>query len=191
GPVAMVVDDAHWADHPSLLALLFAVRRLYADRVLALVVTRDDGALRLPEGLRKLVAGDLGMRLTLEGLAVAELQDLGAAGVGHALPEHLAERLHHHTAGNPLHTRALLEEVTVAALMTHDHPLPAPQAFSVLVLTRLAACPPDARRLIVAAAVLGMQCPLSRAARLREVDDALVALERAMEAEMLEIVQAT
>ncbi len=186
GPVAVVVDDAQWADDPSLLALLFALRRLYADRVLALVVTRDDGVLRLPEGLQKLADSDHGRRLSLAGLGVAEVEDLGAAVVGHALPKDLAERLHHHTRGNPLHTRALLAEVSVQTLMTDDNPLPAPQAFSVLVLTRLAACPPDARRLIVAAAVLGMQCRLSLAARLGEVDDPLVALEQAIEAQMLE-----
>jgi hypothetical protein len=32
GPLVVVVDDAHWADLPSLRALLFAVRRLVADR---------------------------------------------------------------------------------------------------------------------------------------------------------------
>jgi ATP/maltotriose-dependent transcriptional regulator MalT len=32
-PVLLVVDDAHWADVDSLRALLFALRRLVADRV--------------------------------------------------------------------------------------------------------------------------------------------------------------
>ena len=33
----VVVDDLHWSDQPSAQALLFALRRMQADRVLGLV----------------------------------------------------------------------------------------------------------------------------------------------------------
>ena len=39
-PVVVFLDDAHWADVPSLRALLFVVRRLVADRVLVVITTR-------------------------------------------------------------------------------------------------------------------------------------------------------
>ena len=45
-----VVDDAHLADTASLRALTFALRRLRADRVLALVATPEDDVGRLPNG---------------------------------------------------------------------------------------------------------------------------------------------
>jgi ATP/maltotriose-dependent transcriptional regulator MalT len=41
GRVLIVVDDAHWADAPSLRALLFATRRLVADRVMVVLTVRE------------------------------------------------------------------------------------------------------------------------------------------------------
>ena len=40
--VILAVDDANWADRPSLQALIFALRRLAADQVLTLIAVRDD-----------------------------------------------------------------------------------------------------------------------------------------------------
>ena len=54
------------------------------------------------------------------------------------------------------------------------------------MLARLAACPPDAERLVVAAAVLGNRCPLDLASRLAEIDDPLTALEQAIAAHLLQ-----
>jgi hypothetical protein len=50
-PVVLAVDDAHWMDASSAGALLFALRRLYADRVLVLIDGRADG-LSLNSALR-------------------------------------------------------------------------------------------------------------------------------------------
>src|SRR5919108_3860331 len=54
GPVVVVVDDAHWSDSASLHALAFCLRRLRADRVLALLAARAEELDRLPRGLRAL-----------------------------------------------------------------------------------------------------------------------------------------
>src|SRR5947199_10141175 len=40
GPVAILIDDAHWLDVPSAQALLFAFRRLVADPVAVIIATR-------------------------------------------------------------------------------------------------------------------------------------------------------
>jgi hypothetical protein len=42
-PVVVVVDDLHWSDELSARALLFALRRMRADRVLGLVAARTGG----------------------------------------------------------------------------------------------------------------------------------------------------
>ena len=47
----LVLDDAHWIDPPSAAALLFALRRLYADRVCAPIATRPGGEERGGPGL--------------------------------------------------------------------------------------------------------------------------------------------
>jgi len=44
GPVLCVVDDAHWLDDASADALLFAARRLQADRVALVFAARDADA---------------------------------------------------------------------------------------------------------------------------------------------------
>jgi predicted ATPase len=110
GPLILVIDDAHWADLPSLRALIFALRRMVADQLLALVVTRDDAVPLLPGGLRRLVTGHRGTVLRLAGLGEDELRDLAALlGVEGAGPTVRAARtLREATGGSPLHARALL-----------------------------------------------------------------------------------
>ena len=43
GPLALVVEDAHWLDTASSPALQFAVRRLSVERALLVVTTRGGG----------------------------------------------------------------------------------------------------------------------------------------------------
>jgi DNA-binding CsgD family transcriptional regulator len=186
GPVILVVDDASWADRESLQALAFALRRLRGDRVLMLLVVRDDLVERLPASLHRLLAGPAGARLRLGGLDVAELRALSRALGAGSLSERAAGRLREHTGGNPLHARALLEELPASALHHTGHPLPAPRSFRKLVLVRLAACSADAQALAAAASVLGTRCLLHLAARLAGLDDALPALEQAIHAHLLE-----
>jgi len=145
--VVLVVDDVQWADRPTLLALLFALRRLEADRVLALLAGREEARTNLPEGLVRLFADERGATMQLEGLEVTDLQALGAALTGTRLPAQLAQHLRQHTGGSPLHARSLLEEVPLEKLgQGADAPLPSPQSFSAQVLRRLAGCPPGAGR---------------------------------------------
>ena len=186
GPIVVVLDDAHWGDVPSLQALGFAVRRLRAGRVLTLLSVRDDSTDRLPASLRRPVTGRTTARLSLGGLGVDELRMLSTAVGAGVLSQRAAERLQEHTGGNPLHTRALLEEIPVRVLHHSALPLPAPRSFGMLVLARLAACPRDAERLVIAAAVLGTTCPLALAGRLAEVTHPLEALEQAAAAHLLQ-----
>jgi DNA-binding CsgD family transcriptional regulator len=187
GPVAVAVDDAQWADRASLLALLFAFRRLHADRVLAIIAIRDDSLRRLPEGLLKLFASAGGDTLRLSGLNATELQELAAGVVAEGLPLEVAKHLEEHTGGNPLHACALLEELPRDRLRrVTDAPLPSPRSFSLQVLSRLARCSRTSRRLLTAASILGLQCPLTLAQRLAGIEDPLAALEGAMAVRLLE-----
>jgi predicted ATPase len=69
--LVVVVDDAQWVDRPSLQALTFALRRLRAARVLAVLLTREVADPCLPEGLRRLLTDDRTLQISLGGLGAA------------------------------------------------------------------------------------------------------------------------
>lgn len=183
-PAVLLVDDAQWADIASLQAITFALRRLRADHVLAVLVIRSLAEDGIPVGLRRVLAEDRVGIVRLDGLSVAELRELSATMGVRRLSGRAAMRLRAHTGGNPLHARALLEQLPAEALDT-DLPLPAPRSFAMLVLARLAACRPDTEALVMAASALGMTAPLRTAAAVAELTDPLPALDQAVAAGLL------
>ncbi|HEY2005072.1 MAG TPA: AAA family ATPase, partial [Solirubrobacteraceae bacterium] len=94
-PLLCVVDDAHWLDRASAQALVFVARRLFAESVALVFVTREpsDELAGLPE-------------LAIEGLSSRDARALLGSALGVPLDEQLRERLVAETRGNPL---ALLE----------------------------------------------------------------------------------
>ncbi|MEU4804905.1 LuxR C-terminal-related transcriptional regulator [Actinosynnema sp. NPDC023587] len=107
GPVLCLVDDAQWLDRATSDAVLFAVRRLAADRVAVLFGARDTGfaAPDLPE-LRpaRLDAADAGRLLAERGLAPPSPAQVIARSAGNplALLEFAAAQREHHVAAGPL-----------------------------------------------------------------------------------------
>ena len=99
-PVLVLVDDLQWVDAPSAQAILFAARRLRADRVAVLVAYRSGEHLPVPTGgLSQLpVTG-------LDHETATELLSDRAPGLA-AL---VVDELHSSTGGNPL---AMLEIVS-------------------------------------------------------------------------------
>src|ERR1700722_15847218 len=82
----VVVEDLQWADLPSARALLFACRRLGADRVLVVFTGRPGAMAELGEGWARFVGSDRRASvLTLRGLDAGELgllcRRLGRAGL--------------------------------------------------------------------------------------------------------------
>jgi DNA-binding CsgD family transcriptional regulator len=94
GPVLVVVDDLHWLDPGTAMAVLFAARRLAHDGVALILATRGPS----PPG----TAIDGLELLRLEGLSPTEAAALLPTGIAEAVVEHLVAS----TGGNPL---ALLE----------------------------------------------------------------------------------
>ncbi len=186
-PVAVVVDDAHWADMDSLRSLLFAVRRLVSERVLVVLGLRGEDAARLPDGLRRLAGGRTGSTLTLKALPAADIHQLaGALGV-RDFSARAAQRLHAHTEGNPLFVKTMLAELPERRWRTWDLSLPAPRAFAAQVQRKLEACTAATRRLVEAMAVLGTTTPVPVAAALAGVPDLVAALDEASVLELLQV----
>jgi DNA-binding NarL/FixJ family response regulator len=156
-PLAVVVDDAQWADDASLAALAFAARRLHGDPVLLCLACRDDGVGRLPAGLVRRAA-DAGHHVALGALDVAAVGELARRAYGRPVSPVLAARLAGHTGGHPLHTATLLDELPYEAAAAEDPAgLPAPRSYATLVIAQVAACGSEAREVVEALAVLGLR----------------------------------
>ena len=110
--VVLTIDDLQWVDRPSSRALLFALRRLRADKVLTVISARAGGL--TDPGWSRFLGGDSRVtQIRLVGLNPSDLMELASAlGLG-SLTQRGAARLTAHTEGNALYCRALLEEIGV------------------------------------------------------------------------------
>lgn len=95
-PVVCLVDDAQWLDRASADAVVFAARRLDADRITMVLAARDDGEDPVAAGLPQ---------LSLSGLDDEHSRSLLATVAADLVPE-VRDRLVAEARGNPL---ALLE----------------------------------------------------------------------------------
>ena len=181
-PLVVVVDDAHWADLPSLRALSSAHRRATTEPVLVLLVTADE---RDDLGVHEFLAHQRGPTVRLDPLTAADVRALATRFAGLDLSPSAAQRLAEHTGGNPLHITELLREVPSETWLEWQPVLPAPRSVAVGVVARLRSCGPAARALVEAAAVLGGTLPFAEAAELAGVADPVAALDEASAAGLL------
>ncbi len=134
GPLAVVVEDLHWADPASSKALWCAALRLHADSQRC-------------------------SRILLSALTPEEVAAL-AGSAGTELTPHQAARLHRHTRGHPLYVCTLLAELSPAELRVADGDLPAPSTLTSSVTAGLSEVPERARRLAAAMAVVNQRTGL-------------------------------
>jgi DNA-binding CsgD family transcriptional regulator len=143
-PLVCTVDDAQWLDRASAQALVFVARRLLAESVALVVVTRDPGDEL--EGLPK---------LALEGLPTADARALLSSALRVPLDEQVRERLVAETRGNPLALLELPRGLTPAELAGGFGLLDAPGLSGRIedsFRRRLAGLPVDTQRLLLVAA---------------------------------------
>ncbi len=167
GPLAVLVDDAHWVDGPSAQALLFAVRRLVADPIAVLIAVR--------EGEPSLLDGSDLPTLRIGGLTTEDARALLTE-----LTPDAAERLHRATAGNPLALLELAADATDLALAPEGAPVLVSARISQAFLRRAGMLDASVRQALALAATSdsGDLLMLGRAASLLEIDlSALAAAE--------------
>jgi DNA-binding CsgD family transcriptional regulator len=168
-----VVDDAHWADDPSLHWLIYLCGRVSEAPIGVLVAARSGE----PE------SADLVDVLAVDRAArVHPLRPLGPAAVGALVRRQLAgaredfcRRCFELTAGNPLHLRALLAALETSGPQPDEADLvtgatTAARALERSVLRRLAAMAAPARALAEAVAVFEDDVPLDLAAALAALE---------------------
>jgi DNA-binding CsgD family transcriptional regulator len=166
-PLLLLLDDVQWFDVPSSEALRFALRRLHADPLAAIVAVREQHASLLD---------DSGIAtLTLGGLSESEARLLRPD-----VPA--ASWLTDVTGGNPLALLELMPETGELTLAPEGAPVLLSERISAAYLRRATGLAPDTRSCLLLAATSGggeLQL-LSRAAGVLGVEiDALAAAQDA------------
>jgi DNA-binding CsgD family transcriptional regulator len=146
---------------------------LNADRILAIFVSREEIQPETPLG--RLITGPYGHRLPIEGLNATAVKEMASLS-NRVLSAAQASVLQAHTGGNPLYLQALFAELPLGAGVDRQR-LPVPRTFATVALAALARSPEPSRRLVAAAAVLGMEARLADAARLGAVHAPVQAAE--------------
>ena len=176
-PLLVVVDDAHWADDPSLRWLIYLCGRISEAPIGVLVAARSG---ERDSDLVDVLAVDPAARVhavpPLGTGAVADLVRRRLAGAG----EDFCRRCFELTAGNPLHLRALLAALEPSRRLRGEPDLAAgattaARALERSVLRRLAAMGPSARALAEAVAVFEDDVPLDLAAALAALEPVVAA----------------
>jgi DNA-binding CsgD family transcriptional regulator len=174
-PTALVVDDAQWADEPSLRFLAYLTHRA-SDLPVTVLIGRRTGE-------REAHAGPLQTLAAQRGATRVRLAPLGAASVAELVRLRLPEATDafctacaHATGGNPFYVEELLRTIASEGVPPTDEGAAlvdtlAPEAVARSILLRLSRLPPAALALARAIAVLGRASPAS-AARVAEVDTA-------------------
>jgi DNA-binding CsgD family transcriptional regulator len=166
-PLAVLVDDAHWADGTSLGALAHIANRLEGVPVALIVACRSEESLPALDALRRQAAAH-GTLLQVPPLGAA-----AAAAVFRQFDpdadDALCREAHVVTGGNPF----LLYELARSRLTGHRSSLAAqsPERVTRELAARLSRLPDAAGRLAGAAAVLGDGAALRQAAALAGVAD--------------------
>jgi DNA-binding CsgD family transcriptional regulator len=170
-PVALLVDDAHWADLPSLRFVSFLGSRLDELAVLAVVAVRapEPGT---PELVQRL-ADDAAI-VRPSALSEEAVATLLRAELGERTRAELSRACHRATGGNPFLTRELIRELAMAgadpAVAALELGEVRPRSVSRSVLLRIGRLAPAAGRLARTLAVLGDGADLRLSAEHAELD---------------------
>ncbi len=182
--VLLVVDDIHWADEPSLQALLYVVRESRERRIMVCATecsgTAGAGWTTIkPDLLREPVAGSLPLR----GLSPTDSAHCLRIEAGRDLPDQLAREAFDMTAGNPFYLRELGRSLRGST----EDALRLPTSLRDVVRGRMTPRSTSAQGLLRAASILGERFTIAVAARLveRSISDCLAAVDEAIEAGLL------
>ena len=143
-PLLCIVDDGQWLDRASAQALVFVARRLLAESVALLLVTREPS--QELTGFQELVVA---------GLRNGDARALLGSAVRVPLDERVRERIVAETRGNPLALLELPRGLTPAELAGGFGLLDAPELSGRIedsFRSRLAGLPADTQRLLLVAA---------------------------------------
>jgi tetratricopeptide (TPR) repeat protein len=191
-PLAIVLDDLHWADVSSLRLVEFVAGGLRDAPLLLLGTYRDTEVgpdSPLGATLSALAREPTLERVHLRGLSPAEVAAYVANVVGHDADPALVGSLHDRTRGNPFFVAELVrllrtegrlgDDADATAVIADAHAVP--QGVRDVIRSRLAQLPDGAVIVLTAAAIAGRQFDLALITRVVDMpeDDVLDLVEAA------------
>lgn len=176
-PLALLVDDAQWADEASLEWLVHLARRLAGVPVL-IVATWRTGEPAAPE----LLADHLRRELTLlrpDALSHEAVRQLAQGDLGSAATERVSHECHRASGGNPFLLAALLRALASGAADLTEIEHVTLETVARSVRARIARLDVAAQPLAEAVAILGRDADLHHAAALARIspDEAVAAAD--------------
>jgi len=159
GPIALVVDDCHWADPPSLRFLAYVSARCDELGVLVIVTVREGEPSTVKELLGALRADARAILIEPASLSVGAVAQLVRCRLGAHADTDFCAACARASAGNPFLVRELIAELE----NEHVEPVAAsasrvesvrPESVSRAVVARLNRLGPDSRNLARSVAVL-------------------------------------
>jgi DNA-binding CsgD family transcriptional regulator len=181
-PVALFLDDLHWADNASI-ELLHYVGRGIADQSVLVLAAYAPQELDSARGLRGLVRGlqrsGVGEEIQLRGLTPQGVADMAAALLMGEVPPELTEVLDARAGGTPLFIEALVNTFIQGELLVHREQWTlsseaskiVPRGVSDLIGERLERIGHFDRRVLELVAVAGEAASHSLLKAVLEVDD--------------------
>ena len=180
-PLLIAIDDAHWADPPSLRFLCYLSGRLEGVALLAVVAARQaDGSVTAGDALAVVKREPTTRVLALKPLSVRATAELVEREYGERAEQEFALACHHASGGNPFFLHELVRALRVdgiapshaeVARVTEEGPATVARS----TLTRVAALSPDAAPVARALAVLGGEAELRHVVVLSSLGESKVA----------------
>jgi class 3 adenylate cyclase/tetratricopeptide (TPR) repeat protein len=175
-PLILVFEDLHWIDRDSRAVLDHLVEHLADARILLLASSRPEDRLRWEERAHA-------TEIRVDPLAPTSARELLSALLGaDASLDVLKELLVERTGGNPLfveetlralvETRALTGEPGAYRLAEPIHAIHVPASVQAVLAARIDRLPPEEKRLLQAAAVIGHDVPVTLLQALAEAPEA-------------------
>jgi DNA-binding CsgD family transcriptional regulator/tetratricopeptide (TPR) repeat protein len=191
--LVIVLDDAHWADAPTLLLLRHLVRQPGQYPLLFVVSFREEElAPDAPAAgaLAELAGGPEARWIRLQGLDRAELARYLAAIAGQLTDAALAARVHDATGGNPFFAAELVRLLRSEGRLAHlsGQPLGLPRGVREVLQRRLDRLSVATRRSLELASLVGASFGFEFLARASgaEPERILALLDEAVQARLLD-----
>lgn len=200
-PVALLIDDLHWADRSSLELLQHIARQTRSDRVVIVGTYRDVDLGRhhaLGRTLHELERGGLAEKITLKRLSREATAALVAAHLGEdQIREKFAELLYERTEGNPFFLRQVLRDLIEKGDLYQagerwgrkdNVQIVVPESIRSVVVQRVAKLSADTQEILHEASTLGQRFWFDDLVAMTERDERALeaALEEAMRAAVLQ-----